>query len=156
MLKYLPINLKIKNKLVIIVGAGSIAERKIKTLLSFEPKIKVISPEITDNFKKIIKKRGIVHQNRIYKKGDLKNAFLVIAATSDNKVNQDVYKEALKRKILVNVIDNSKLSNFISPAILEKKGLMITVSTYGKNPKLAKVIRDKMRGFLNGINFNRD
>ncbi|MEW6170788.1 MAG: bifunctional precorrin-2 dehydrogenase/sirohydrochlorin ferrochelatase [Candidatus Omnitrophota bacterium] len=145
---YYPIALDIKNRVVKVIGGGRVAQRKVKILLSFGPKIKIISPNLTIDLKNLVRKKKITYLKRIYKKGDLKDAFLVIAATSDNKVNRDVYKEALKKKILINVVDNSKLSNFISPAVLEKKGLMITVSSHGKNPKLAKITRDKIKDFL--------
>lgn len=145
---YYPVALDIQNRVIKIIGGGNVAQRKVKILLSFEPKIKIISPDLTIGLKSLVRKKKITYLKRIYKKGDLKDVFLVIAATSDNKVNQNVYREAKRRKILINVVDNSKLSNFISPAVLEKKGLMITVSSHGKNPKLAKITRDKIKDFL--------
>jgi len=72
----------------------------------------------------------------------------VFAATSSSGLNTAIYRECGKRKILVNVADVPRLSNFISPAVFSRGALKVVVSTGGKSPELAKTIRKKMNGFL--------
>lgn len=136
-----PIFLNIKNSPCLVIGGGAVAERKVFALLDAKAKVTVISPEITDELKKLVKRKKIRHIKRVYREGDLKGFFLAISATSSLKVNKEVSKEAKNLDILLNVVDNPKLCAFIVPAIVKRGDLMIAISTSGKSPYLAKTLR---------------
>lgn len=141
MIKYYPVNLALEDKKCVIAGAGTIAERKIKRLLECGAKILVISPEITVGLKKLAKKKEIIFKRRKVGLKDLNDAYLVISATSDRKLNSVVSSYCRKRNILVNVVDSPRECNFILPSILRRGALTISISTDGISPALAKKIR---------------
>lgn len=106
----------------------------------------MISPSVTGVLAAHIGKKRIKHIKRKYRKGDLKNAFLVIAATSDRQVNGEVSVDA---GCLVNVVDAPGLSNFIVPSVMKRGPLAIAVSTSGASPGLAKSIGSELEQFYN-------
>lgn len=140
--RYYPVFLNPENKKVLVFGGGKVAERKIRSLIkSGANDLTVISPTITNTIKKYIEKGYIKHIQREYKKNDLKNAFLVIAATNDKTANEKISKEA---KCLVNVVDTPELCNFIVPSIVNRGFLYIAISTCGISPALSKAIRKEI------------
>lgn len=141
MKRYLPINLDVENKKCIIIGGGRVAERKVNSLLMYKAKVTVVSPEITRDLK--IKKIEWIKD--VYSKKYLDKAFLAIAATNDSAVNTRVFNDCKNKGILINVVDNAKKSNFISPAVLRKSNLVVSVSTDGKSPRIAKKVRDDLK-----------
>lgn len=142
----LPVLIDIRGKKCVVVGGGRVAERKIKTLLKYGADITVISPDATNNIKKLIQAKKITYLKKNYTKNDLKDAFLVIAATSDSKVNAQIASDA---KFLVNIaekIENLKKSDniqYIVPAIFEKGDLKIAVST--EFPALSQIIKEEFK-----------
>ena len=138
---YYPAFLNITGKICVVIGGGKVAERKVKTILGCGAKIKLISPKITIQLEKEKQKGNLEHLCRNYESGDLEGAFLVIAATSDEKVNKKIASEA---RCLVNVVDAPEIANFIVPSVV-KRGLMnIAVSTSGVSPALARSVRKEI------------
>jgi precorrin-2 dehydrogenase/sirohydrochlorin ferrochelatase len=148
---YYPILLNLKGKKCIVVGGGKVAERKALLLLKSGAKITVISPECTGRLKKEHLREHIKYISRRYKKGDLKNAFLVIAATDSNETNRKISEDA---PYLVNVVDKPLLCNFIVPSVVRRGPLTIAVSTSGISPSLARTIRKELEG-LYGREFEK-
>jgi len=140
---YYPVLLNLKGKKCIVVGGGKVAERKALPLLKSGAKITVISSECTGRLKKEHLRERIKYISRRYKKGDLKNAFLVIAATDSNETNRKISEDAT---CLVNVVDKPLLCNFIAPAVVRRGPLTIAVSTSGISPSLARTIRKELGG----------
>ncbi|MBF0328960.1 MAG: bifunctional precorrin-2 dehydrogenase/sirohydrochlorin ferrochelatase [Nitrospirae bacterium] len=138
---YYPAFISLKGKKCVVVGGGRVAERKVSQLVSAGGVIKVISPVITEGLRKHKAKRKIIHIERRYQKGDLRGAFLVIAASSDKEVNNSVSADA---EYLVNVIDQPELANFIAPAVISREPLAIAVSTSGASPAFSKTIREEL------------
>lgn len=146
-LRYYPAFIDLKGRECVVVGGGRVAERKVMSLLQSGARIKVISPEITGVLQKY-KRMGMVrHIKRNYRKGDLKNTFLVIAATSDESVNKAVSRDA---PCLVNVVDKPVLANFIVPSVVKKGFLTIAVSTSGASPAMARAIRKEIETIYSG------
>lgn len=143
---YYPAFLDLRDKECVVVGGGRIAERKVLSLISSGATVKIISPTLTNNLKKYKKKGIIKHIERKYKKGDLKNAFLVIIATSDSELNKKIASEA---NYLVNVVDMPHLSNFIVPSVMKNGPLKIAISTSGSSPAMAKTIRKELQELYN-------
>ena len=144
LINYYPVFLNLKNKLCVVIGGGKVAERKIKSLVECEAHIKLISPEITEDLKKLWQEKKIKWEQRRYKEGDLKGAFLVIAATSDKEVQKKIFKEAEERGIFCNVVDVPELCTFIVPSVIRRGELCIAISTSGASPALSRRIREKL------------
>ncbi|MBI3592988.1 MAG: NAD(P)-dependent oxidoreductase, partial [Nitrospirae bacterium] len=91
---YYPAFIDLRGKQCVVVGGGKVAERKALALLRSGALVRVISPVITGVLEKHKKKGRIEHIERTYKKGDLKGTFLVIAATSDDRINAEISNHA--------------------------------------------------------------
>jgi len=138
---YYPAYLDLKGKKCVVVGGGRVAERKIRALLKAGAAVYTISPELTPPLKRLKAAGSIRHSARAYKKGDLKGAWLAIAATSDETINKAVSRDA---PFLVNVVDAPELANFIAPAVVQSGPLQIAVSTGGSSPAMAASIRREL------------
>ncbi len=143
-MKYYPVFLDLKNKECAVIGGGLVAERKVELLLECGAKIMVISPELTDKLEKLRNLGKVFQVKRKYRFGDLEGAFLAICATNDPDVNLRVYEEAIERNILVNVVDEPTLCNFIVPSTVRRGDLVIAISTSGSCPALAKKLRKEL------------
>ncbi len=139
---YYPIALNLKNKFALVVGGGEVSERKVKGLLKTGARIMVVSPQVTPVLRRLAKQRRIEWAKRPVKHSDIRGAEIVIAATSDRVVNKKVSLWAKQRGILVNVVDQSSLSDFISPAVLRAKRAVVAVYTNGKDPIFSKDLKN--------------
>ena len=136
---YFPIMLNIKNKTVLIVGAGNVALSKAKKLLEYECHLKVVSLFFTKEFLEL---ENIEFIKDHYNKKYLQNSYMVIGATDNKELNNEIYRDALELGILCSVVSGGE-SDFILPASFNRGDLSISVSTNGKSPSLSKrMIRD--------------
>lgn len=122
-----------------MIGGGAVAERKILNLLNAGAIITVVSPAITATIQSWLVSTKINWKKKYYEDDDSKDAFLIIAATDDRTVNQQVL-EASGPHQLINVVDNPEGSNFFVPSTLHRGKLSISVSTLGASPGLSKKI----------------
>jgi len=146
--EFFPVFLNLKDRLCIVIGGGKVAERKIENLLKVKAKIRVISPELTFKLKKLAEEGKIEWEKRIYQKGDLDSAWLVIAATNDPEVQEEIYKEAEERHIFCNVVDVPELCSFIVPSIIKRGPLIIAISTSGVSPAVARRLRETLEELI--------
>ena len=142
---YYPIAVNIKAKRALVVGGGTVAERKTMTLLAAGARVKVVSPDITSVLKRLTKSGKIRWISRTVSRSDLCRTDIVIAATSDNKINREISQWAKSRKVLVNVVDKPSLSDFISPALLRKRKAIMAVYTDGKDPVLSRDLKNFLK-----------
>jgi precorrin-2 dehydrogenase / sirohydrochlorin ferrochelatase len=143
-MRYFPVFLDLKEKRCIVVGGGAVAERKVRNLLKAGAWVKVISPELTVSLSRLRDEKKIFHLSRSYRRKDLKGAVLAIAATNDRTINERVFREATADRIPVNVVDDPAHSSFIVPSIVRKKDLLVAISTSGRSPALARLLRQKL------------
>lgn len=140
--KYFPIFLNLANKKCVVIGGGKVAYRKVLNLCKAKAKVFVIAPKI---IKEIRKNKLVKVFNREFKESDLKDAFLVISATNDPELNEMICELCKKNKILVNLADNHKYSDFISPAVINIGKVVIAISTLGNYPGLASYIKKEIK-----------
>lgn len=143
-MKYYPIFLDIRNKPCVVIGGGDVAERKVVSLLSAGARVTVVSPEFTVNLVRMGEDGKILLIRRLYQDGDLKGAFLAYAATDDEDINSRVYMEGAKEGILLNVVDEPEMCDFIVPSVVKRGALSIAISTGGASPAFAKRLRMEM------------
>ncbi len=140
-MSFYPVCLDIEGKLCVVVGGGRVAERKVLGLLACDAQVSVISPELTEELSSLYDAGSILWIEREYRPGDLKQAFLVIAATNEEETQKQVYDEAAAHNLLLNVADVPQRCNFILPATVRQGDLVISISTAGKSPALARKLR---------------
>ncbi|MFO8191296.1 MAG: bifunctional precorrin-2 dehydrogenase/sirohydrochlorin ferrochelatase [Bacillota bacterium] len=150
---FCPLQINLKNKKCLVVGGGTVAERKVTVLLAHKTDIQVVSPSLTSTLKKMVTGNEITYLSDRYHPVYLNNKFLVIAATNNREVNRQIAEDCIARNILVNSASGTEQCTFFLPAILRKNCLTIAVSTSGVSPALASRIRDKVDDFL-GEDYN--
>ncbi|MBI4838205.1 MAG: bifunctional precorrin-2 dehydrogenase/sirohydrochlorin ferrochelatase [Nitrospirae bacterium] len=140
-MNYYPVYINLRGKKAVVAGGGNVAERKALALLNAGAAVTVVSPELTKRLGYLGEKGKITHIKRQYKKGDLRNAFIVVACTSSEKTNAEIARNA---KCLVNVVDTPSEGNFIAPSAVKRGPLTIAVSTEGASPAVSKAIRKEL------------
>jgi len=141
---YYPIFLNIHQKKCIVVGGGEVARRKVGALLERGAIVQVIAPTLCSKLSSLAESKTISVLLRNYEPGDLKDALIVIAATTETETNKKVAMEAKRRGILVNVVDDREQSGFIVPSCLRRGDLTIAIATAGRSPALARKIRARL------------
>lgn len=142
--QYYPVFLNISGRRCIVVGGGQVALRKVRTLLEHGANITVISPELCPELDQLAENGEIEVRQQGYREGDLAGAFVVIAATDDGAINQQVVREAREIGALINVVDDADNSDFIAPSVVRRGDITIAISTAGRSPALARKLRTKL------------
>ena len=139
-----PISLDLNGKKCVVIGGGSVGERKVEMLLEFGASVTVVAPKITPALREMATKKAVRYVPGVYTPASLQGVFLAIAATSERGVNRAVSDECRRRGILVNVADDPDLCTFFVPAIVRRGDFVIGVSTSGRSPALAKRVRESL------------
>jgi precorrin-2 dehydrogenase/sirohydrochlorin ferrochelatase len=145
---YYPAFLDLHGKKVLIVGGGSVAQRKIETLVEYGALIHVAARDLTPALKGLETEGRIRFLGSEFHEEQMDGAFLVIAATDDPGMNERVSLAARQRNIPVNAVDQPSDCTFIVPSVLRRGDLVIAVSTSGKSPALARRLREQLEGMF--------
>jgi siroheme synthase-like protein len=137
----LPIFVKLRDRLVLVVGGGAIAEGKIEGLFLAEARVRVVAPQVTPAIAEWVAQGRVEWQAKTFAPADLEGVFLVIAATSAPGVNGAVFTEADARGILCNAVDDIEHCHFYYGSVVQRGDLQIAISTNGKSPALAQRLR---------------
>ena len=143
-MRYYPVFLDIRDARVLVVGGGTVAQRKIETLLDYGADIHVVSRELTDALARLIASGRVHLLAEQFDETHLDGAFIVFSATDDAALNREVSRQARARGILINAVDQPADCTFIVPSTVRRGDLTIAVSTSGKSPALAKTLRREL------------
>ncbi|MDA8096586.1 MAG: bifunctional precorrin-2 dehydrogenase/sirohydrochlorin ferrochelatase [Desulforudis sp.] len=139
-----PVALKLDGQLGVVVGGGTVALRKVCSLLEAGARVRLISPDLTGELEEM-RTQGLIEVIlRPYHFGDVEGAFLVISATNDPAVNREVARDCTARQILINSVDDPENCTFYVPATVRRGDLVIAISTGGQSPMLARKIRQRL------------
>ena len=127
------------------------AERKVVSLVAAGADVTVVSPSLTRGLRKTLSEGRIRYISRVYRKIDVKGAFLVVAATDSPDTNRRVSDDA---PALVNVVDVPAECNFIAPSVVRRGQLLIAISTGGASPAFSRALRKELQ-VLYGPEFSR-
>jgi len=139
-----PAFLKLENRLVIVIGGGSIAMQKIPSLLQAGARVRVISPKLHPHLAEYVRRREIDWHPKPFSHDDLEHAVLVVAATPIHEINASVFAEAERRNILCNSVDDIDHCHFYYGSVVQRGDLQIAISTNGKSPALAQRLRREL------------
>jgi uroporphyrin-III C-methyltransferase/precorrin-2 dehydrogenase/sirohydrochlorin ferrochelatase len=141
---FLPVFLRVHGQPCLVVGGGEVAFRKVQSLMRAGAKVTVVSPELIEGLLAMALDGRICHLEKRFEVSDLNSTVLVVSATNDAGVNQEVYEAAQLRRLPVNVVDCPDLCSFIFPAIVDRSPLVIAVSSGGASPVLARAVRARL------------
>ena len=144
MVRHYPALLVLRGRLCVVAGGGDVAARKIAPLLACEARVRAVAPAFSPTVAALGAAGRVELVPRAYQMGDLAGATLAIAATDDPEINRAVWREAEARGVLVNVVDDPEHCTFTVPASLRRGPLLLTASTDGASPALARAIRERL------------
>lgn len=139
-----PAFLKLAGRRCLVIGAGKIGEEKIGGLLEAGAKIEVVAPRATDLVQAWARERRIRWHAREFRMSDLSGIFVIVAATSSPRLHARIYKEARRRGILCNVVDDPPHCDFYYGAVVRRGSLQIAISTAGHSPSLAQRLKKEI------------
>ncbi len=139
-----PIFVKIKGRPCLVVGSGPIGEGKARGLLERGAAVHIVGPRATQVVRQWAKKGKVVWHPRPFKPSDLAGMVLAVVATSSRKTNARVYREAVRRRVLCNVVDDPTHCDFYYGAIVRRGPLQIAISTSGRSPALAQRLKREL------------
>ena len=149
------INLNLENKKIIVIGGGSEAEKRIKSLLNEKCEIIVISDSINEAISKLVKTKQVKLKKQKIENmkfiSELKPS-LIITTTNDKKINQKIINYAKKKKIIAYSSDNPEDSDFSNASIIDyEKMIQIAIFTGGQSPVMSKKIKSKAENVLKKV-----
>jgi len=139
-----PIFLKLEGKRCLVVGAGKVAEGKIRGLLEAGAWVEVVAPQAVWQIQKWAWEGAVGWKPRRFEPSDLDQVSMVVAATSSPEVNAEVFKQARLRTVLCNAVDDPQNCDFYYPAVVNRGDLQIAISTSGRSPALAQRLRREL------------
>ncbi len=140
----LALNIRMQGKLVVVIGGGAVAQRKLGKLLAAGAVVRVVAIKICPGINALNDSKRVAVRVGPYVAADLDNAFLVVAATNDIMINEQVRDDAQQRGIMVAIADNPSAGDCTFPALLQRGDLNIAVSTDGRCPTFAVDVRDQI------------
>ncbi|RDX37490.1 uroporphyrinogen-III C-methyltransferase [Kangiella sp. HD9-110m-PIT-SAG07] len=147
-MEYFPITVRLQEQQCLIVGGGDIACRKLKSLLKADAKVSLVALDFSDEVIELARKHQLPLHQQAFDKSLVEGNYLIVAATDNQALNQEVSELARQYHIWINVVDDLELSTFIMPAIVDRSPLLVAVSTGGVSPVLARKIREKLEWIL--------
>lgn len=146
--KFFPLFTDLTEKKVVVLGAGKIASRRVKTLLSFVKNIEVIAPRASLEILNLSEEGRLIYREKEYDAEDICGADIVIAATDDPKVNDAIYSACKGLGILVNTASNQQKCDFHFPGIIEQDGIVIGFNGGGRDHKKVREMRGRIEQAL--------
>ena len=143
--KYFPMFVDISDKKITVVGGGNIAARRVKTLTDFCDHITVVSPEIQPELDRLEQEGKIKVIRRPYQREDIYDAWMVLAATDDHKLNDEIYSVAKCLGALVNVASKKEKCDFHFPGIVKKDSYVVGINASGTDHHGAAVLRESRK-----------
>ena len=148
---YFPMFVDISHKKVVVVGAGTIAKRRIRTLVDFTECLTVIAPEVNPELLELQAQGKIRILKKQYQREDIYDADLVIAATNDHQTNEDIYSVCKCMGITVNVCSDKNKCDFYFPGVYMRDEMVVGVTASGLDHKKAKRIREEIQKALEKV-----
>ena len=149
-MRYFPLFADLRDRAVLVVGGGVVAERKARLLLAAGAHVTLVAPDISPALVRLAaapRGEGAVlpqdpdpYAGRLdlrreaFKPAHFDGQVLVIAATDDSRVNEQVASTGRERNVLVNVVDVSELSSFIVPAIVDRSPVLVAMCCHSGEP----------------------
>ncbi len=146
MIKYFPLFVNITDKNIRVFGGGTIATRRVKSLLEFGAAVHVVAPEITEELKELAERQEKLSLYfRKYRPSELSEEDFVLAATDDEQVNDTIFRECRHKEIPVNTASDKEKCDFYFPGIVQAGEVTVGVNAGGRNHRKVAELTEKIR-----------
>jgi len=142
--EFMPIAIDVGKKKIVLIGGGRIALQKVEVLMRYTNNLHIVAPEVCRS----IKVKGVSYIEKKYELSDLDDAFIVYACTNISDLNRTVAEDCRDRNILINVVDNPAMCDFVTPAIYKKDYVSIAVTSNAQSVLKSIEVRNKIKNFL--------
>jgi precorrin-2 dehydrogenase/sirohydrochlorin ferrochelatase len=136
--------LDLADRLVLLVGGGRVAARKLGSLLEAGARVRLVAPRLIPQIRELASQPGVEHLARGFEPEDLTGAWLVICATDHPEVNRKVAALAHEKRLFCNLAEQPDLGSFRVPSSVRRGGLCLAISTGGASPALARRLRRRL------------
>lgn len=145
---YFPMFIDLKDKKILVAGGGSIALRRVRTLLKFGADVSIVSPRLCEELIQLEEEGEITVELREYRTGDIDGAEIVLAATDNHEVNRRIWEECRAAGITVNTADDRNLCDFYFPSVVMTDDTVIGINCGGMDHAKVKETRKKIEKTL--------
>jgi len=132
----------------LVVGGGPVGSRKAETLLRAGARVTLVSPQVTETIRSLADAGRLIWHARRYQSSDVAAMFLVFGATDDPDLNRRIEEDAARQHALCNFAGRPDRGHFILPSIIERGDLLVSISTSGKSPAVARRLRKDMEAYF--------
>jgi siroheme synthase-like protein len=145
-----PLFLKLQDRSVLVVGAGEVAERKVESLVESGAQVRVVAPQATAGIRELARKKTIQWVERRFEDSDAGGAWLLVAATADAVVQEQVADAGLTHRCFVLAVDDPRHASAYSGAVVRRPPFTIAISSSGDTPALTRLVRELIEEVLPG------
>ena len=147
-MSYLPVLLKVRDRPCLVIGGGTEGTKRAEALLKADAMVTVISPKNTEVIETLAAAGQVQLLRKPYTKGDLRGFYLAYAATGVPAIDEQVAQDAKSEYVLLNVAERTSLGDFLSPPMVQRGDLTITVSTNGRSRGFAQLMKKKLERLI--------
>jgi siroheme synthase-like protein len=145
-----PVFLKLAGRTVVVVGAGSVAERKIAPLVDAGATVRVVAPDATEAVRRLAERGVILWIDRKFEDADVDGAWLVMSATSNPETQRAVAVASLARRTFLIAVDDPPNASAYSGAVVQRPPFLVAISSSGEAPALARLLREIIEQVMPG------
>lgn len=145
---YYPIFIELKDRPVLVVGGGGVAEGKVQGLVTDGAEVTLVAPQVTSALASLVASGRLRHLSREYQPADLDGHGMCFVATDDGAINAKVAADCRARGVWVNAADDPANCDFILPAVVRSGKIVVAASTGGASPAMARRLREELTLFL--------
>lgn len=148
-MQYFPLFVNLNHKPVLVVGGGEVASRKVDSLVRAGASVTIVSPQVEEYLSQLIDKGECQWIQGFYSEELLDTSYVQVWATTDNpSLNHQVHRDAKRKGILVNVVDDLPYCDFITPSMINRGRIQLAISSGGAAPVLIRNMREKIEAVL--------
>ncbi|MDU8923835.1 siroheme synthase CysG [Pasteurellaceae bacterium LIM206] len=147
-MNYFPLFADLNNRPVLVVGGGAVAMRKVHLLLKANAEVRIVADKLNAELSALSAQERVIWLAKQFHAEQVRSVFVVIAATDDEQLNEQVFRVAESQQKLVNVVDDQARCSFIFPSIIDRHPIQVAVSSGGAAPVLARLLREKLEALL--------
>jgi precorrin-2 dehydrogenase/sirohydrochlorin ferrochelatase len=147
-MRYYPVYLDMRGRNALVVGGGAVGSRKAETLLRAGARVTVVSPQASGALRGLAEAGRLTWHDRAYRSTDMEGMFLVFSATDDPGVNRRIAADAGRHGVMCNFADAPDRGHFILPAVVERGDLLVSISTSGTSPAVARRLRKELETYF--------